>query len=219
MGAGYADIIFFAAVAVYLGIKLFSILGKRNEEDVNAEQKRANFRLPEGFPENQKLIQNVTPVVSLKPVVVNDLSKFKFTSDAAKAGIDEIIAVDKGFVIEDFVEGAKTALEMVLKAYSEGDKNSLKDLLADDVYKVFEAQLDDMKTRNLVNTKTLIAVDDVEITAAQIVSSRAKISLRFLTEQINIIKNSEGAIIHGDSKQIENVEDITHPIFHIFLLS
>ena len=152
--------------------------------------------------ESEMLQQKVQPVV-----IINNLDKFKFASEEAKSGIKEIIEKDNTFSLDNFVEGAKMAVEMVLKAYSEGDKSTLKELLADELYKNMSDHINDTITKNLVSTKSLIAIEDVEIVRASVAASRVKIGLRFLTEQINVTKDSNGNVVEGDPKAIITVED------------
>jgi len=202
MNSSSADIIFFAIVAVYLGIKLFSILGKKNEQDTNPEQNRAKIILPELVIERAE-----TPESPIIMEEKNKLENFVFTDDAAKAGIREIIERDNSFALEPFVEGAKIALEMLMNAFSSGDKKQLKQLLDEDVYKILEQQIDEASKQNIVNIKTLVAIEKVEIEAAYLSGSRARIKLKFLTEQVNATKDSNGNIISGNPKTIETVED------------
>lgn len=201
MTASYADIIFFAAVAVYLGLKLFSTLGKKNEQDANIESKRIVIPMP-NIPMEQA---QPKPVVQVEK---NKLENFTFLSEEAKTGMKEIIEKDPQFALETFTEGAKIAFEMLLKAYSEYDKKTLKELLADDVYAALEVQLETYAKQNISSTKSLVAIEKVEILAASLAGSRAKISLKFLTEQINVTKDANGNVISGNPKNIENVEDI-----------
>ncbi len=208
MTASYADIIFFAVVAIYLGIKLFAVLGKKNEQDANIESRRAPYRIPEVMNDSRQGL--ISPNVRQVEIVVkNNLENFKFASDEVKNGIKEIIEKDPNFSLETFVEGAKIALEMVFKAFSEGDKKTLKSLLSDDLYNVFEKQIDDTNARGLVTIKSLVGIiDDIDIVSASMAGSRAKIGLKLMTEQINATKDVNGNIIEGDTKKIEVVEDI-----------
>jgi predicted lipid-binding transport protein (Tim44 family) len=204
--ANSADIIFFAVVAVYLGIKLFSVLGKKNDQDTKLESRRASFALPEAIGDN-KPVMMPQGIKQPEVIVKNKLEDFKFTSDDAKNGIKEIIAKDPSFSIEHFVEGAKIAFEMLLKAFSENDKKTLKSLLSDELFVNFEKHVDDMTAKNHISVKSLVGIDDIEITSAIINGSKFKIGLKFMSEQINVTKDVNGNIIEGDSKKIEVVED------------
>ncbi len=203
MTASYADIFFFAAVAVYLGLKLFSILGKKNEQDANIESRRPAMSIPDITLEKESAQQKAAVQVEK-----NKLENFVFLNDEAKSGIKEIIEKDTSFALETFVEGAKIALEMVMKAYSSFDKKTLKELLTDDVYQSLEKQIDEFTAQKVVSTKSLVAIEKVEIESASISGSRVKIGLKFLTEQINVTKDSNGNVISGNPKAIENVEDV-----------
>jgi predicted lipid-binding transport protein (Tim44 family) len=206
MMASYADIIFFAVVAIYLGIKLFSVLGKKNEQDSNLEARGPKFAVPETVGEARQMIANQN-IKAPEVAVKNNLNDFKFSSEEVKSGIKEIIEKDNSFSLGNFIEGAKIALEMLLKAFSEGDKKTLKGLLSDEIYATFEKQLDALSASNHVATKSLVGIDDIEIVSALVSGSRVKIGLKFMTEQISITKDSNGNVIEGDAKKIEHVED------------
>ncbi len=208
MTAGYADIIFFAVVAIYLGLKLFSILGKKNDNDTNLEARANTINIP-GMPKAAEAVDAAAAMQArqVPPVEKNKLENFKFASDTAKSGMKEVIEKDSNFALEDFIEGAKMAVEMVLKAYSDGDKAMLKELLSDELYGNMSAQLDSQLQQGLVATKSLIAIEDVEIASATVAASRVKIGLRFLTEQINVTKDSNDSVVEGDPKAIITVED------------
>lgn len=203
MTASYADIIFFAVVAVYLGLKLFSVLGKKNEQDSKIEIRKASIAMPEFQVERESAQQKAAVVQAEK----NKLENFTFLDENAKNGVKEIIEKDPSFALESFVEGAKMALEMLFKAFSTGDKKTLKQLLADDIYPGLEKQLDEHTNQNLVHIKSLVAIENVEIASASVAGSRAKIGLKFLTEQISVTKDSNGNIVSGNPKAIETVED------------
>ena len=207
MAASYADIIFFAVVAIYLGIKLFSVLGRKNEQDTNLESRRASYVMPEAMNANKPVMMG-QGVKQPEVIIKNNLDDFKFSSEVAKSGIKEIIEKDSTFSLEHFVEGAKIAIEMLFKAFSEGDKKTLKALLTDELYANFEKQIDDANAKNYITTKSLVGIDETEIVSASTSGSRVRIGLRFMTEQINVTKDSNGNTIEGDSKKIENVEDV-----------
>lgn len=206
MAANYGDIIFFAIIAVYLALKLFSVLGKKNDQDSKLESSRAtlgNNILPE------KDIKPAAVAISSQPEMVkrNNLESFNFANEQAKSSIKEIIEKDTSFSLEGFFEGAKIAFEMLLKAFGEKDKNTLKELLSDELYPNFEKQLVDTSSRDHVVTKSLVAFENIEIESAEISGSRVRIGLKFLTEQINYVKDVNGNIIEGDPKAIIAVED------------
>src|SRR5262249_62068267 len=59
------------------------------------------------------------------------------------AGLDAVAREDKTFDAKHFVAGARAAYEMIVLAYAEGDRRTLKNLLSRDVYEAFEAAIRD----------------------------------------------------------------------------
>jgi predicted lipid-binding transport protein (Tim44 family) len=202
------DIIFLIAVSAYLAIKLFSILGKKNEQDTKVEAQRPAASLPEILRDKQKPINLPNTTTPQQPVFKNNIDEFKFSNELAKSGLKEVIEIDPSFNIGMFVEGSKIAFEMVLKAFSQNDKNTLKGLLSDEMFANFEKLIDENIAKKLKVTKSLVGIDSVEFSEVSINSSDVNITLKFLTEQINTVKDSLDNVIEGDSKNIETVEDI-----------
>lgn len=202
------DIIFLIAVSAYLAIKLFSILGKKNEQDTKVEAQRPAASLPEILRDKQKPVNLPNTTTPQQPVFKNNIDEFKFSNELAKSGLKEVIEKDPSFNIGMFIEGSKIAFEMVLKAFSQNDKNTLKGLLSDEMFANFEKLIDENIAKKLKVTKSLVGIDSVEFSEVSTNSSDVNITLKFLTEQINTVKDSLDNVIEGDSKNIETVEDI-----------
>ncbi len=212
MTATYGDIIFFAIVALFLGIKLFSVLGrKESDEDIRKiitkhEQASAGKLADLAAQANKK------PAL-LKPVASNDQEKQEEVideisySDEIKAILQNIKKADTSFEVNNFVYGAKAAFEMVMKAFSENDKNTLKMLLVPHIYDVLERKIDSNISSAITEQKSIVAIDAKEITAAQFANNVVKLRLNFMSEQINIVKDANGNVISGGATKIEVVED------------
>jgi predicted lipid-binding transport protein (Tim44 family) len=201
------DIIFLIAVSAYLAIKLFSILGRKNEQDSNIEAKTpASAPMPvlKDIRKPNTVANNNT---QQQPVFKNNLDDFKFTDDVAKNGMKLVLENDKNFNIGMFLEGAKIAFEMVLKAFSQNDKGTLKELLSDEIYNNFSNMIDENIRNNIKVSKSLVGIDSAEFNEVSLNGSNIVIKLRFITEQINTVIDANGNVIEGDSKNIETVED------------
>lgn len=201
------DIIFLIAVSAYLAIKLFSVLGRKNEQDTNLEAKKPASAPMPILKEIKKPNTVANNNNQQQPVFKNNLDDFTFTDDVAKNGMKLVMENDKNFNIGMFLEGAKIAFEMVLKAFSENDKGTLKGLLSDEMYANFSQMIDDNIRNNIKITKSLVGIDSTEFSEVALSGTNVVIKLRFLTEQINTVKDANGNVIEGDAKNIEMVED------------
>ena len=89
----------------------------------------------------------------------------------------DIQLADPSFETGHFLSGARTAYEMILKAFAVGDRASLKPLLSDEVYKAFDA---DIAARNgAPATETLAGLTDARIVEAALAGKTAEITVSF----------------------------------------
>jgi predicted lipid-binding transport protein (Tim44 family) len=207
--SSYGDIIFIALVAAYIVYRLGSVLGRKEDEaDIQETLKRyGNASATEPSMPEAAEERYVEPQITTKEMLEEDLEKYDFESDEVKAGIRDITARDRTFSLTSFFEGAKAAFDMVLKAFSERDKDMLKTLLSDKLYKVINSQITDNDKKDLTATKTLVSVKVDKVLSAVLEGSKAKLRLRFITEQIEFIKDKDGKVVDGDPSFIETVED------------
>lgn len=203
--ASYGDIIFFALVAVYLAFKLTNTLGRKNEGDDNIGANPGSFS-PESIQVQAPNVEE-KKVETVKIDFRTEIEDFEFSSDEVKENVKDILEKDRTLSLSSFVEGAKGAFDMVLNAYSEGDKSTLKDMLSKDLYKEFTDQLAEFKKEKLAPTKSLVSITLDEISNASLTNNLANLTLKFTSEQINFVKNSKDEVVDGDASFIETVED------------
>lgn len=194
------DIVFFAVVAVFLILRLRNVLGKRT----------GNERPPTSW--------NKTPPPATDNVV--DLAQARKPAEADATGEPPLSATgpigrgeaaiqarDPSFSNESFLAGARMAFEMVVAAYANGDKKALRPLLADQVYQPFCEGIDARARAGEDLNCELMGIRSAEITEALLTGTVAQVTVRFVSEQINVIKDLEGHILEGDPSRITSVTD------------
>ena len=97
---------------------------------------------------------------------------------------------------------------MIVEAYAAGDKATLRPLLADKVYRGFDGAIDQRQAAGQTLETQLTAVPAAEVVGAEMDASRARITVRFKSEQINLLKDAEGKIVEGDPRTAEEVIDL-----------
>lgn len=213
MPVGYGDIAFFAIIAVFLAFKFFSILGKKEgEEDI---ERMKSFGAKPKFPEVKKAVE-ANATFKEKPAEQKDKGQeqekdpyegITFSNEAVKNGIIEVAQKDQSFNIKQFIEGAKAAFEMVLKAYTENDRATLKMLLNDNLYSTFVNRLEGFFKLNQKDNISLVSVKVVEVSKAIILGNVARIALKLQSEQINFTKDEVGNVVEGSTSAIDIVDD------------
>lgn len=160
----YLDIVIFAMIAVFLGLRLRSVLGRRNSEQ---EQPPRAANPEAGGP-------------------VIDLESRRVQRSASSDPLAQIGAADPSFNPEQFLSGAQWAFEMIVKGFAAGDKDALKPLLSDSVYDDFVAAIEQRQPGE--HAMELLRIVSATFADARLNGRVAEIAVRFVSEQ----KTGEG---------------------------
>ena len=109
---------------------------------------------------------------------------------------------------EFFISGAKSAFEMVIKAFAAADLEALKNLLSDNIFSGFEAAINERKAEEKTIITNLISINEAKIISASMLENTALITVKFVSKQINYITDKEGKIIIGRKDEISEITDI-----------
>jgi predicted lipid-binding transport protein (Tim44 family) len=123
-------------------------------------------------------------------------------------GLTQIKLTDLSFESESFVGGAKAAFEMVVDAFAKGDTKNLRPLLSNDVYEDFFGAIKSRADNNETLESTLVGISEAEIIEAELQDKTAFITVKFVSEQINVTRNAEGELVDGDPGEVTTVTDI-----------
>jgi predicted lipid-binding transport protein (Tim44 family) len=187
------EIIILAMVAAFLGLRLYSVLGRRAEH--NEEPIQGPVHRPEVVPG-----RNLPPRADDKaaprrgPGAARPEPGFE---TAAEAGIRAIIAADRRFDVGAFLDGAKGAYAMVLEAFWRGDKDELGQLCDRDVYDSFAAAVDGRIAAGETLENRLIRIEEAAIVAAEFVAPMARITVRFTADIAAVTRDAQGQVIAG----------------------
>jgi predicted lipid-binding transport protein (Tim44 family) len=127
------EIVILAMIAAFLGLRLYSVLGRRAEH----EEEPVPTRFERSGGNNAP--RAVAPPTAELPRAQREIAGF---APAIEQGLREISVADRRFDLLTFLEGAKAAYGMILEAFWRGDKDELRELCDDDVYASFAAAID-----------------------------------------------------------------------------
>jgi predicted lipid-binding transport protein (Tim44 family) len=183
----YFDIILFAMVAAFLVLRLRSVLGRRtgNERPHDPVLRRA-----EAPADKVVALAGRTPAPP--PVVTAP------PADAVAAGLERIRGTDPGFDPPQFLEGARAAFEMIVGAFAAGDQARLRPLLADEVYTPFAAAIDERAAAGETLETRIIGLKRLDITEAALAGRLSRVTVKFVSDQINVLRAHDGSIVDGD---------------------
>ena len=194
------DLIFFALVAAFLILKLRSVLGRRT----------GNEKRPKNF-----FMQEATSLGTEKKKIINvkEAKKSKIFNDSLKdekgilknaTSVEKICYYDKSFTPKKFLEGAKTAFQTIIDSYAKGDIDKIKYLLSTNVFNNFLKEIKSRSRKKLFLEHTLISIKSAGVEKINIKSTIADIVVKFVSEQVNLLKNEKGKILEGNDEYIEN---------------
>lgn len=122
-------------------------------------------------------------------------------------GIDAVKRADRSFDAETFLDGAKEAFEIVVRAFSEGDRSMLRSLVAPSLRRVFEEEIARRESEGTAIETVVRAFHDSKITTAEVMDGWAVITVRFVSDQAMIVRDAEGEVVEGSLDEHERVTD------------
>jgi len=216
------DIILIGLVAVFLILRLRSVLGKRtgNERPPARDPftppapPPAAPRLGDAPSSTQSGNDNVVPLPTSAPAPRPSLSTTgpggirATVLPTATAGVAAIRAADPAFEPIGFTAGARAAFTTIVEAFAKDDTAALRPLLDGPTYASFEAAIRGRAERKEKAETTLIGFEASDIAAATLQDSQAVVTVRFVSEQINVLRNADGQIIDGNPNEVQKVIDL-----------
>lgn len=195
-GSFFLDIILLAMVAAFIFFRLRGVLGKRmgHEQPPRDDLPPKTYGKPTD-PAEEDGQDNVIPMnnqveVQRDPLPIDNSPKGKT--------LREIQSKDRNFRPEIFASQAEEAYEAIVIAFAQGDKDMLKDLLSEEVYRNFEQSIDQRQKDNLEMSTDILAVRSSSIEEATLEGRQAEITVRFEAEMISMTKDEEGVVVNGD---------------------
>jgi len=185
------EIIILAMVAAFLGLRLYSVLGKRTGH----EQEPLPRGMDNSVNKPQPTIERPSPVDD-RPVPLNP-GMAQVYDAAAEPGIRQILAADRGFDVGRFRDGAKAAYGMILEAFWNGDREALQALCDDDVFEEFAGAIEARAERGETLENRLVRIEEARIVDAEFETPMARITMRFDADIAAVVRDRDGELIAG----------------------
>ncbi|QIB34024.1 Tim44/TimA family putative adaptor protein [Ancylobacter pratisalsi] len=212
--------IIFLALAVFIFIRLRSVLGQRTGRErppydpysrrdpakapVGASDKVVNFP---GTGEAPAIPEPVEPADTDEPRPAR-WSGIAEEGSPVASGLNAIVVQERDFDVRHFLTGARSAYEMIVVAFANGDRAMLKDLLAREVFEGFSAAIAEREQRGDRMETHFVGIDKADIVEAQVKGRSAQITVRFVSQLISVTRDRAGDIIDGDADQVVDVNDV-----------
>ncbi|HKU93953.1 MAG TPA: Tim44/TimA family putative adaptor protein [Vineibacter sp.] len=210
---GNIDIILIALVAVFLVLRLRSVLGRRTGNERPPSQQDPFTPPPSAppFPNGEPRRDGGNVVTMPRPPErpASTAGGAPVTvAAAATSGVTRIRSADATFDPIGFGGGARSAFEMIVGAFAKGDVATLRTLLDDATFGSFESAIRDRQARQQTLETNLVGFLSTEIVNAEMEGSRALVTVRFVTEQINVTRDVDGLAVDGNPNTVERVTDL-----------
>ncbi|HKP22601.1 MAG TPA: Tim44/TimA family putative adaptor protein [Dongiaceae bacterium] len=210
----FFEILFFAVVAGFLGWRLYSVLGRRTGHEKPFDPFRTNKEpeAPATVTDREGNIRRLPEPAARAERVDRDRRKLEAAiagiAGDVRRGLDEIRSADPKFDPVDFVAGARVAFDMILGAFAQGETKALRPLLNDQVFGNFAGAIEDRNRNRQKHETTLVGILSADIVAAALKGDEAQVTVKFVSQQINVTKDQEGRIVDGDPSEVANITDI-----------
>lgn len=209
----------FIALAIFVIFRLRSVLGQRTgserppfdpfkrPEPPKAEGESnvvplptANRQAPPAPPREEAAPAPVDPDEQLKGIAAPE--------SPLGENLKAVMAAEPMFEPKGFIMGARAAYEMIVLAFARGDRRSLKDLLAKDVYDSFAGAIAERETRGEKMETTFVSIDKSEIVDAALKGKTVSVTVRFASKMITATRDGAGAVVDGNPEKIADLIDV-----------
>jgi predicted lipid-binding transport protein (Tim44 family) len=206
--------IIFLALAVFIFLRLRNVLGQRTGNE-RPPYDRAARNVVQGAQDN-KVVPMPGTVIDQAPLAPSAdatpaVDRWKGIAEPGTSlahGLDGIAAQDSSFDPRHFLGGARSAYEMIVLAFANGDRRALKDLLSSEVYESFEAAIKEREKQEQKTETRFVSIDKAEIVGAETRDRAAQLTVRFVSQMISVTRDKAGTIVDGNPDKVADITDV-----------
>ena len=195
------SIVLLAMIAAFLGMRLYSVLGKRTGHEQEPVLPRRDDR---AAPVPVRLEDGDGPATAQGAPAQSGL----VYEPAAENGLRQLLATDRSFDAGRFMEGAEAAYRMILDAFWAGDRDTLRDLCDDDSYAAFVAAIEAREARGEKLDNRLVGIDSARIVAVEVGRGDARITVRYQADISAVTRDADGKLIAGSMSDAAQTDDL-----------
>jgi hypothetical protein len=196
MNSSLIQLLVLAGIAVFLILKLKSVLGTRE-----------GFEKP---PVPLDIESRPGPVADVADGKDLDITDHVAEGTPAALALAEMKKADPTFNVGQFLQGARGAYEMILMAYEKGEIEKVRPFIAADVYDAFESAIRAREDHGLTVEANFIGIRELGLQSASFdqETRRGEVSVRFTGELTQVVRNKAGEIIEGSPTEVKRQRDI-----------
>lgn len=199
------QILFFAGLAVFIGIRLYMALGRpvgRSPEEHAREEAEKAVTRDAPVPVSDAGLTQDTPQRPQPAFSTVDVD------DAAYDGLEAIADADGSFDAAEFIQGARAAYGMIAGAFARGDVEALEPLLSPRVLTAYREAIEARAAKGETLTTEIDRIKEARLQEASLNGPKAKIKVRFVAEIAHETRASDGSVVSGDIAALHPVAEI-----------
>ncbi|KPF42897.1 Tim44/TimA family putative adaptor protein [Rhizobium sp. G187] len=209
MGSSDFVTLFFLVAAVLIFFQLRSVLGRRTGHEKPPVDPFTQRDLSKGpAADDGKVVTLPRREEQSAEERFALIDSYTPAGSALNDQLRELLRHDAGFNPKEFLNGAKIAYEMIVMAYADGDRKTLKGLLSREVLEGFESAIAERESRGEVVKSTFVGIEKAEITHASVRDNEEQITIRIVCQLITATYDRDNKLIDGDAELVAEVNDV-----------
>lgn len=193
------EIVLLAMVAVFVGLRLYSVLGRRTGHEQQPILRPADTA---AAPDQEQS----APLPDIAPE--RPESSGLVYEDEAATGIRSIVSADPSFDVARFLDGAQAAYRMILEAFWRGDREELRHLAGAEVLASFEQAIDARDAAGHKLDNRLVRIERAVIQDAELKGREASVTVRFDADIAAVTRDASGELVAGSMSDAVPANDI-----------
>jgi predicted lipid-binding transport protein (Tim44 family) len=201
MSSSVIQLLVLAAIAVFLILKLRSVLGTREGFE------KPPLPKPQAEPDDRPRRRDFAVIEGGQD---RDITDHVADGTPAARALAAMKLAEPGFVVGEFLHGARGAYEMILMAFEKGDLSAIRGFLADDVRQSFEEVVEARAREGLVVEAHFVGLRELTLQDATFdrATREAEVTVRFVGELTSAVRNKAGEIVGGSTTEIRRQRDV-----------
>lgn len=200
MNSAIIQLLVLAGIALFLILRLRNVLGTRDGFEKPPISREAALKTERSRPELEVIEGGVDQDIA-------DHTDPDSTTGKALAAMKR---AEPDFNVTDFLNGARGAYEMLLMAFENGDKDTLRQFLSDEVYASFVDVIEAREAEGLRVDASFIGLRELKLTSATFdeKTREGEITIRFIGELTSVVRDAAGEIVEGNPEEIKRQKDV-----------
>ncbi len=198
MNSPMIQLLVLAGIAVFLILRLKNVLGTREgfekppvTDQTTSKRSGPALEVIEGGPD-----------LDITDRVAEDSAQGK--------ALAQMKRLEPSFGVNDFLQGARGAYEMIVMGYERGELAEIQPFLAEDIYESFVDGVAAREDQGLTIEASFFGVKEMELVNATLDpdTNEGELTVRFVAELTSAVRDKGGDIIEGSTTEVKRQKDV-----------